>query len=63
MRCPLINFPCVCGCNRSAHVGIINPSTAKRVYSSVCIDCNDLIATFHEFKLDNLKYLEQLSEK
>jgi hypothetical protein len=54
----LPNFPCICGHDGDDH--------EENEDSPLCVGCaNDgkgWNAMWHEFRLDNLKYLEKLSE-
>lgn len=49
-----IKYPCICGHHKLSH--------SNNYDSPLCDDCANFIGgsvMWHEFKLDNLKYLEQ----
>ncbi|MGH7974846.1 MAG: hypothetical protein ACREBR_04925 [bacterium] len=52
------NFPCVCGHNKIHHK-LLKPDFQ---YCSICYHMHGETRSIHEFKLDNLRYLEVLSE-
>lgn len=51
---------CLCGCPRSEHM-----ASSRLISSGWCLGCTTYFPNLknqrHNFKLDNLKYLEQLS--
>jgi hypothetical protein len=48
---------CICGCAAYKHV------TGYFTGTSICDGCTSYTNFHHEFKLDNLKYLEECYEK
>jgi hypothetical protein len=60
-----IDFPCVCGHLKKDHDEGYSKGYCGICYNKLTIrqlNSNDT-SWHHEFKFDNLKYLEQLSEK
>lgn len=58
-----VNNICVCGHEEHSHHFDDEVAIMPEFGNSWCIDCTNSRNSFHNFKIDNLKYLEELYAK